>query len=389
MFKKLLKIAFLFVVIPLQAQNEFKVGAAQLNAYLPLLKNKSVAIVANQTSVIDSQNQTAVHLVDSLLQLQVHITKVFAPEHGFRGIVDAGEHVDNDIDQKTGLPLISLYGKNKKPTMAQLEGVDLVLFDIQDVGVRFYTYIATLQLVMEACIEKDIPIVVLDRPNPHMNYVDGPTMEEKHQSFLGMNSIPLVYGMSIGEYAKMINEEGWVDADDKAELHVVQVQDFNRTEKVSLAIKPSPNLPNDQAIALYPSLGFFEGTTINAGRGTDAQFQRYGSPEFKDQSDFELSYTPVSKQGAKYPKHQNTLCYGEDLSQIETPAAVHLEWLIKAYKYSNPETFFLDNSFTKHAGTEELRIQIEQGMSADKIRESWSEELEEFNEIRLKYLIYN
>ena len=389
MFKKLLKIAFLFVVIPLQAQNEFKVGAAQLNAYLPLLKNKSVAIVANQTSVIDSHNQTAVHLVDSLLQYKVHIAKVFAPEHGFRGIVDAGEHVDNEIDQKTGLPLISLYGKNKKPTMAQLEGVDLVLFDIQDVGVRFYTYIATLQLVMEACIEKDIPIVVLDRPNPHMNYVDGPTMEEEHQSFLGMNSIPLVYGMSIGEYAKMINEEGWVVADDKAELHVIQVQDFNRTDKVSLAIKPSPNLPNDQAIALYPSLGFFEGTTINAGRGTDAQFQRYGSPEFKDQSNFELSYTPVSKQGAKYPKHQNTLCYGEDLSQIVAPQSVNLDWLIKAYKYSNPETFFLDNSFTKHAGTEKLRIQIEQGMSAVKIRESWSEDLEEFNEIRLKYLIYN
>ncbi|MGB0527200.1 MAG: exo-beta-N-acetylmuramidase NamZ family protein [Flavobacteriaceae bacterium] len=389
MFKKLLKIAFLFVVIPLQAQNEFKVGAAQLNAYLPLLKNKSVAIVANQTSVIDSHDQTAVHLVDSLLQHKVHIAKVFAPEHGFRGIVDAGEHVDNEIDQKTGLPLISLYGKNKKPTMTQLEGVDLVLFDIQDVGVRFYTYIATLQLVMEACIEKDIPIVVLDRPNPHMNYVDGPTMQEKHQSFLGMNSIPLVYGMSIGEYAKMINEEGWVDADDKAELHVIQVQDFNRTDKVSLAIKPSPNLPNDQAIALYPSLGFFEGTTINAGRGTDAQFQRYGSPEFKGHANFELTYTPVSKEGAKYPKHQNKICYGEDLSQIVAPQSVNLDWLIKAYKYSNSKTFFLDNSFTKHAGTEKLRIQIEQGKTANEIQESWSEDLEEFNEIRLKYLIYN
>jgi len=389
MFKKLLKIALLFVVIPLQGQNEFKVGAAQLNAYLPLLKNKSVAVVANQTSVINNHNQTAIHLVDSLLQHQVDIAKVFAPEHGFRGIVDAGEHVDNEIDQKTGLPLISLYGKNKKPTMAQLEGVDLVLFDIQDVGVRFYTYIATLQLVMEACIEKGIPIVVLDRPNPHMNYVDGPTMEEKHQSFLGMNSIPLVYGMSIGEYAKMINEEGWVVADNKAELHVIEVQDFNRTDKVSLAIKPSPNLPNDQAIALYPSLGFFEGTTINAGRGTDSQFQRYGSPEFKEQSNFDLRYTPVSKQGAKYPKHQNKICYGEDLSQIVAPQSVQLDWLIKAYNHSDAQTFFLDNSFTKHAGTEKLRFQIEQGMSADKIRESWSEDLKEFNEIRLKYLIYN
>ena len=389
MFKKLLKIAFLFIVIPLQAQNQFKVGAEQLNAYLPLIENKSIAVVANQTSVIERYNQAPIHLVDSLLKHDIRITKVFAPEHGFRGIVDAGEHVDNEVDKKTGLPLISLYGKNKKPTNEQLENIETVLFDIQDVGVRFYTYIATLQLVMESCIEKGIPIIVLDRPNPHMNYVDGPTMEEKHQSFLGMNSIPLVYGMSIGEYAEMINKEKWVNLNSEAELHVIRIENFNRNDRVSLSIKPSPNLPNDQSIALYPSLGFFEGTTINAGRGTDAQFQRYGSPDFKGHANFELTYTPVSKEGAKYPKHQNKICYGEDLSQIVAPQSVHLDWLIKAYNHSDAQTFFLDNSFTKHAGTEKLRFQIEQGMSADKIRESWSEDLEEFNEIRLKYLIYN
>lgn len=377
------------MVISLQAQNQFKVGAEQLNTYLPLIENKSIAIIANQTSVIERYNQEPIHLVDSLLKHDINVAKVFAPEHGFRGIVDAGEHVDNDIDKKTGLPLISLYGKNKKPTNEQLENIEIVLFDIQDVGVRFYTYIATLQLVMESCIEKGIPIIVLDRPNPHMNYVDGPTMEEKHQSFLGMNSIPLVYGMSIGEYAEMINKEKWVNTDTEAELYIIRIENFKRNDRVSLSIKPSPNLPNDQSIALYPSLGFFEGTTINAGRGTDAQFQRYGSPEFKGYANFELTYTPVSKEGAKYPKHQNKMCYGEDLSQIVAPEGVYLNWLIKAYNHSDPQTFFLDNSFTKHAGTEKLRFQIEQGVSADKIRESWSKDLEEFNEIRLKYLIYD
>ncbi len=364
------------------------VGANRTGAYLPLLRDKQIAVVANHTSVIFKSSDTWTHLVDSLLRLDMKIDKVFAPEHGFRGTADAGEVVEDGIDQQSGLPVVSLYGNQKKPSDKSLEGVDLILFDIQDVGVRFYTYIATLQYVMEAAAANDIPIVVLDRPNPNASFIDGPTMEDEYKGFLGLNNIPLVYGMTIGEYAQMINEEGWMEEGNKAELTVIELENYTHDASYSLPIRPSPNLPNDQAIALYPSLGLFEGTTINAGRGTEYQFQRYGSP-YLNPVQFDFTYTPEANFGAKYPKFKGVLCHGEDLSQIEAPKAVDLSWLIKAYTYHDKDRpFFLNPGMERHAGTKLLQEQIESGLSAEEIRRSWAEDLEVFGEIRKKYLLY-
>lgn len=363
-------------------------GANQIEKYLPMLKDKSVGIVANQTSVI-FKNDAHTHLVDSLLALEVNINKVFAPEHGFRGQADAGEKVKDGVDVKTGLPLISLYGKNRKPTSDQLKGLDVILFDIQDVGVRFYTYIATLQLVMEACAENNIPIIVLDRPNPNAHYVDGPTMKTEHTGFLGMTEIPLVYGMTIGEYAKMINEEDMLEGSSKANLIIIPLQNWLHASEYHLAIRPSPNLPNDQAINLYPSLGLFEGTNANAGRGTEFQFQRYGA-SFLDSTQYNFSYTPKPNFGSKNPKEKGKLCYGKDLSEISKMSEVSLQWLIDAYKNSADKSIFFNTSgFTKHAGTEKLQQQIESGLTEEEIKNSWQTDLEKFKKVRQKYLLYD
>lgn len=363
-------------------------GADQTAKYLPMLKGKKIGIVANQTSVI-FKGAAHVHLVDSLLALNVNINKVFAPEHGFRGQADAGEKVKDDVDVKTGLPLISLHGKSRKPSSEQLQGLDVVVFDIQDVGVRFYTYIATLQLVMEACAENDIPILVLDRPNPNAHYVDGPTMEAEHTSFLGMTEIPLVYGMTIGEYAKMINEEGWLQDKLKADLTIIPLQNWTRISEYHLSIRPSPNLPNDQAINLYPSLGLFEGTNANAGRGTEFQFQRYGA-SFLDSTQYNFSYTPRPNFGSKNPKEKGKLCFGKDLTEIPKMSEVSLHWLIDAYKNSQETSgFFNTSGFTKHAGTEKLQQQIEAGLTEKEIKNSWQNDLEKFKKIRERYLLYN
>lgn len=370
------------------------VGANRTEAYLPILKGKSVGVVANQTSVIFKNNDSfspkegAVHLVDSLLSLGVEVQKVFAPEHGFRGDVDAGEHVKDGKDTKTGLPLISLYGKNKKPSAEQLKGLEIVVFDIQDVGVRFYTYISTLHYVMQACAEARIPVMVLDRPNPNGHYVDGPTLEVENQSFLGMHPIPLVHGMTIAEYAQMINGEKWLQNGLQSTLQIIKMENYEHGKPYSLPFRPSPNLPNDQAIMLYPSLGLFEGTNINAGRGTGFQFQRYGAP-FLDKDVFTFNYTPEPNFGAKEPKHKGKICYGEDLSGVKPLNKVSLEWLIKAYQHCTDKTqFFNTNGFTKHAGTAKLQQQIEAGMSEDDIKKTWVEGLEEFKKTRQKYLMY-
>lgn len=364
------------------------VAANRTNTYLPVLGGKRVGIVANQTSVIFKKGGHT-HLVDSLLSHGIQITKVFAPEHGFRGRADAGELVNDGEDTQTGLPLISLYGKNKKPSKGQLEGLDIVVFDIQDVGVRFYTYIATLQLVMEACSENAIPLVVLDRPNPNGHYVDGPTMQKEHTSFLGMTTIPLVYGMTIGEYARMIVGEKWLDTEEQLNLTVVPLENYTHDTGYLLPIRPSPNLPNDMAINLYPSLGLFEGTHVNAGRGTEFQFQRYGA-SFLDSVHYDFSYTPKPNFGSKYPKEEGKKCFGEDLSQWESMNAVSLEWLMDAYQNTlDKSAFFKTESFTKHSGTTALQKQIESGLSEDKIRVTWKEDLEAFKEIRQKYLIYD
>ncbi len=372
------------------------VAANRTGAYLPLLKEKKIAVVANQTSVIfrtpnakDSTIASHTHLVDSLLALQVDIQKVFAPEHGFRGKADAGEKVEDGQDTKTGLPIISLHGKNRKPTAKHLEGLDLVLFDIQDVGVRFYTYIATLQLVMEACAEAGIPVVVLDRPNPNAHYIDGPTMQQAHTSFLGMTKIPLVYGMTIGEYAIMINEEGWLEGGLQASLQVIKLAHWQHNTAYTLPIRPSPNLPNDQAINLYPSLGLFEGTTINAGRGTEFQFQRYGA-SFLKKDVYAFEYTPIPNFGSKSPKENGKICFGKNLESVPKMNQVSLTWLIDAYTNASDQTkVFNKKGFTKHAGTEKLQVQIESGLAETDIKKTWQNDLEKFKAIRAKYLLYD
>lgn len=361
-------------------------GADQTNEYLHLLTKKNIAVVANQTSVIFKNNNLYTHLVDSLLSLDIKVSKVFSPEHGFRGNVDAGEKVEDGKDTKTGLPIISLYGKNKKPSSEQLKNIDVVIFDIQDVGVRFYTYISTLHYIMEACAENNIPLIVLDRPNPNGHYIDGPTLEIEHKSFVGMHPVPLVYGMTIGEYAQMINGEAWLKNKVSCDLTVIPLKNYSHKSEYSLPLRPSPNLPNDKSINLYPSLGFFEGTTINAGRGTENQFQQYGAPFFPKN---EFSYSPKPNIGSKYPKHQDSICYGVDLKNTPKLNAVNIEWLVDAYtKTPKNETFF-GKTFTIHAGNTTLEEQLKAGLSAKKIHQSWQAKIDEFKFIRKKYLLYN
>ncbi|WP_104734454.1 exo-beta-N-acetylmuramidase NamZ family protein [Hanstruepera ponticola] len=371
-----------------QAHNDetIIVGANQTEDYLPLLNSKRVGIVANQTSVI-FKNDNYIHLVDSLLKLNINVKKVFSPEHGFRGTADAGELVSDGIDTKTGLPIVSLHGKNKKPTQKQLADLDVVIFDIQDVGVRFYTYISSLHYVMEACSEENITLLIFDRPNPNGHYVDGPTLETENKSFLGMHPIPLVHGMTIAEYATMINGEKWLKNGLQCNITIIPIKNYTHQTPYSLPLRPSPNLPNDQSIKLYPSLGLFEGTNINAGRGTEFQFQRYGAP-FLNPKTMTFTYTPEPNFGAKNPKHKNKACYGEDLSDVKIDGMT-LKWIIKAYQNSTDKSlFFLTDGFTKHAGTAKLQQQIEAGLTEKEIRQTWQEDLETFKKTRKKYLLY-
>lgn len=356
------------------------VGAEQLDIYLPLLKDKKVGVVANHTSMIKN-----VHLVDSLLNLKVNIKKVFSPEHGFRGNADAGEKVNSNIDAKTKLPIISLYGKNKKPYPEQLKGLDVVLFDIQDVGARFYTYISTMHYVMEACAENNIQFVVLDRPNPNGNYVDGPILEKDFKSFVGMHQVPIVHGMTVGEYAQMINNEDWLANGIKCDLQVVKMNNYSHKTDYELPIKPSPNLPNMQAIYLYSSLCLFEGTPISVGRGTEKPFQLIGHPKLK--SDF--SFIPQPTQGAKDPLLKGEICYGLDLSEVKLQRnGLDLSYLIKFYnEYPDKEHFF-EKFFNTLAGNSTLQEQIKQGKTEQEIKQTWQKGLQEFKTVRKKYLLY-
>jgi uncharacterized protein YbbC (DUF1343 family) len=366
------------------------VGANQTEKYLPLLKGKRVGIVGNLTSVIfkNPEQTSYTHLVDSLLALNINVIKVLSPEHGFRGAADAGELVESGKDTKTGLPIISLYGKNKKVTQEALEDIDIMIFDVQDVGVRFYTYISTLHYIMEACSEANMPLLILDRPNPNGYYVDGPTLEIENKSFLGMHPIPLVHGLTIGEFAKMLNGEKWLENKVQCNITVIPVENYTHDTFYHVPIRPSPNLPNDQAIKLYPSLGLFEGTNINAGRGTEFQFQRYGAP-FLDPEIMTFTYTPEPNFGAKNPKHKGELCYGEDLKDDSLYGEVSLKWLIKSYNHATDKSkVFNTANFTKHAGTAKLQEQIEAGLSEKDIKASWQKDLEAFKKIRVKYLIY-
>lgn len=360
------------------------IGNQRFNLFLDSLRNKRVAIVGNQTSMIGDK-----HLVDSLINLGVNIVKVFSPEHGFRGEADAGEKVYSGIDPKTGLTLISLYGNNKKPKPSQLADVDVVIFDVQDVGVRFYTYISTLHYVMEACAEQGKSVIVLDRPNPNTHYVDGPVRELKHRSFISMHPVPIVYGMTIGEYALMINGEFWLSDSVHCKLNVVPCKNYSRKMKYPITIPPSPNLRSEVAISLYPSLCFFEATTVSVGRGTDRPFEMFGHPNFPDLG---YQFTPTPNVGAKNPLWENKICNGVDLHTYAKKRSydINLNWLIEAKHYLGDTITFIDQPhfFDRLAGTSELRRQLYEGWSAKDIRQSWKPGIQEFRKIRAKYLLY-
>ena len=360
---------------------EIITGADNYNTYLPLLKDKKIGIVTNQTGIISNK----IHVVDFLLEKNIAIQKIFAPEHGFRGTADAGEHITDGKDSKTGLPIISLYGDNKKPKPEQLAGIDIMVFDLQDVGARFYTYISSLHYIMEACAENNIPLLILDRPNPNGSIVDGPILEPAFSSFVGMHTIPLLHGMTIGEYAKMINGEKWLKKKIQCKLTVIPCLNYNRKMDYSLPVKPSPNLPNDQAVNLYASLCLFEGTNVSVGRGTEKQFQIYGSPYLPKNN---FSFIPKPNFGAQNPVYNSIECYGEDLSAVTKVNRLELKWLIKAYQATTDKSKFFNPFFTKLAGTKKLQLQIEAGTSEHKIRESWKKGLIEFKEMRSNYLIY-
>lgn len=379
-------IAFFILLVPLssckgQEHNEnIFVGAEQLSEYLPMLEGKNVALIVNQTSLVGNT-----HIVDTLLSRGVGIKKVFAPEHGFRGEADAGEHVKSAVDTRTSLPIVSLYGSNKKPTAEQLADVDVVVFDIQDVGARFYTYISTMHYAMEACAENDKEFIVLDRPNPNGHYVDGPILEPQYKSFVGMHPIPVVHGLTVGELALMINGEKWLENGLTCDLQVITVKNYTHNDTYILPVRPSPNLPNQQSIALYPSICFFEGTPISLGRGTDFPFQAIGypNPKFGD-----FTFTPVSTPGAKNPPLQNQLCYGIDLREVDVSPGIDLKYLIDFYHKAEDKEKFFTSFFNLLAGTDQLGKQITAGMSEAEIKQTWQAPLADYKAMRKKYLLY-
>ncbi len=383
--KGILKITFLFFlfggVLPLlHAQNNIVPGAAQFDNYLQKLVGENVGILAHQASRVGKT-----HLVDSLLALNIHIKKVFAPEHGFRGDADAGETVADEKDIQTGLPILSLYGNNKKPSPESLEGISVMLFDLQDVGVRFYTYLSTLHYMMEACAEKGISLIILDRPNPNAHYTDGPVLEEDCKSFVGMHPVPIVPGMTIGEYAQMINGERWLNAEIQCDLKVVPLKNYTHQTPYEIPLRPSPNLPNAHSIALYPSLCLLEPTAISVGRGTEMQFQILGHPKLPKTI---FTFTPQPNYGAKNPKLKGQLCYGLDLRNFDRPKRIELQWLIQSYRNFPDKENFFKKGFFRIAGNKKLQKQLEQGMSENQIRKTWESDLKEFKKIRKKYLIY-
>ena len=358
-------------------------AALQLEEYLPFIESKRVGMVGNQTSIVGKT-----HLVDTLLSLGIDVSKIYTPEHGFRGTADAGAKVNSGKDEKTEIPIISLYGKNKKPTPEMLQDIDVILFDLQDVGVRFYTYISTMSYVMEAAAENDIPVIVLDRPNPNGFYVDGPVLKAENKSFVGMHQVPVVYGMTIGEYAWMVNDEGWLKDSIKCDLTVISVKDYHRNAIYELPVKPSPNLPNWESVYLYPTLCFFEGTNVSVGRGTETPFQIYGHPDMRGS----YTFTPKSTSGASKPLLEGQRCRGENLVEyaydyVHNENQLHLEWIIDAYLQLKDKGFFKDY-FRLLSGDNQLQRDIENGKSADEIRASWEDDLNAFKAVRAKYLMY-
>jgi len=374
----------------LKVNETIRTGAQQTQLYLPLLDGKRVGVVGNHTSMLDE-----VHLVDVLIANRITVAAVYAPEHGFRGDAGAGETIRDGRDAQTGLPIFSLYGSTKKPTPKMLEGIDILVFDMQDVGARFYTYLSTLHYVMEAAAEQKIPVVVLDRPNPNGFYTDGPMLNPAYSSFVGMHPIPLVHGMTLGELAQMINGEGWLKGKVKAELTVVPCANYRKSDLFILETDPSPNLTSMEAVYLYPSLCLFEPTVVSIGRGTDTPFEIYGHPEVRFGN---YQFTPESRPGkAPNPKHKGKLCYGQNVSSFgsfypQTHRQLYLDWLLATYAKFTAEKgagFFTEpDFFDKLAGTDALRKQIVAGKTADEIRASWAQGLKDFEVQRLPYLLY-
>jgi uncharacterized protein YbbC (DUF1343 family) len=390
-YKKVIIVASIFIFMfsctsaQLLKYGNVTTGAERTSEYLPLLENKRVGVVANHTSVIGST-----HLIDSLIALGVDVRKIYAPEHGFRGTADAGEKILTSVDDKTGLPMVSLYGERLKPLPEDLRDIDIIVYDIQDVGARFYTYISTMHYVMEACAENDIAVLILDRPNPNGHYVDGPVLDMKHRSFVGMHPVPVVHGMTVAEYARMINDEGWLKGGVRADLHYVLCKDYDHLTLYRLPVRPSPNLQTQLSIYLYPSLCFFEGTIVSVGRGTDFPFMAFGHPKMQNST---FQFTPVSTPGATNPPHKDVLCYGVDLRDFEERFVVdrrelYLEWLIFAYKNTPRDIEFFNPFFTRLAGNEEFRSMIEKGTGISAIMRSWENDVNEFKKIRKKYLLY-
>jgi uncharacterized protein YbbC (DUF1343 family) len=360
-------------------------GAERLDQFAKFIRGKNIAVTANQTSLAGS-----VHLVDLLVENGFNVKKIFAPEHGFRDLADAGEKIADGIDQKTGIPVVSLYGSHLKPQPSDLTGIDVVIFDIQDVGVRFYTYIGTLHYIMEACSENNVKCIVFDRPNPNGFYVDGNIPDTANRSFVCMHPVPIVHGMTIGEYALMINGEGWLKGGKRCDLEVIKCLNYSHNTYYELPVRPSPNLPNQNSIYLYPSICFFEGTKISLGRGTGFPFQVYGSPLLPDKG---FSFTPQSLPGAKNPPHSGVKCYGTDLSKalingIVPDQAINLEWVIDAYSNYPDKNDFFKSYFDVLSGGPVIREQIISGMTSDQIRETWKEGIGEYLKMREKYLLY-
>ncbi|MFM7328841.1 MAG: exo-beta-N-acetylmuramidase NamZ domain-containing protein [Bacteroidota bacterium] len=378
--------ACLLVVMGCVAQQKGRVGtvgtgASQISSIISAVGDKRVGMFVNQTAMVGNT-----HVVDTLLSRGVRVVKIYSPEHGFRGDADAGEDVGNGTDPRSGVPIVSLYGPNKKPKPEQLADVDVVLFDMQDIGVRFFTYISSLHYMIEACAEQGKPLIILDRPNPNGGYVDGPMMETAHKSFVGMHPIPVVHGMTIGEYARMVNGERWLSGGLQCDLKVIPVTGWKHGDPWHVAVKPSPNLPNDHAIRIYPSTCFFEGTVLSIGRGTMNPFEQTGHPDLKN---YKHTFTPVSIPGmSKTPPLMNQLCHGLDFRTMEVNDRLNLAPLIELYNaFPDKDKFFI-SYFEKLAGTATLREQIRQGVSEEKIRESWQPGLKAFREMRKKYLLY-
>jgi uncharacterized protein YbbC (DUF1343 family) len=371
---------FLVGILSVSHAQNIIVGAEKDNFYIDLLMNKQIGVVVNQTSIAHGKP-----LVKFLLSKEVNVTRIFTPEHGYKGVADAGEQIEDSEERGTGIQIISLYGDNKKPKAEHLQGLDIIVFDIQDVGVRFYTYISTLHYVMEACAENNVKLLILDRPNPNGDYIDGPVLRDGFQSFVGMHRIPVVHGLTIGELAKMINGEYWLKDSLQCQMVIVRVGNYHHQYSYSLPVKPSPNLPNDQSVRLYPSLCFFEGTMMSLGRGTEFPFQVVGYP---DPSFGEFKFVPQNRPGANTPKFMGKACYGKDYRDINPPPKFNITEVIEFYNKSGRNKDFFNDYFNKLAGNSELRKQIEAGLTEDEIRISWIEELNDYKTLRRKYLLY-